>query len=51
MKIVLDVGRLLPGNWSVSVGKSNQYFSVVDRIKTEILFALSDLYFEIIEFS
>jgi hypothetical protein len=51
MKIVLDVGRQLPGNWSVSVGKSNQYFSVVDRIKTEILFALSDLYFEIIEFS
>jgi hypothetical protein len=51
MKIAQDVDRQLPGNWSVSVGKSNQYFSVLDKIKTVILFALSDLLFEIIEFS
>ncbi len=51
LKIVQDIKTQLPGNWSVSVGKSNLYFSVFDKIKTEILFALSDLLFAIVEFS
>ncbi len=51
MKIGQDVKRHYNGSWSVSVGKSNLYFSVFDKIKTEILFALSDLLFAIVEFS